>query len=134
MKSILLLIFLSLTTPLFAHEGHDHDGPARVRAPKGGQIKSLEDIHVEVVSLQTDLKIYIYDKKLKALPVESYSVKAKAIFPRTKKEEEISLKTEGTFLQATFDAKGTHRYTLVLTVRDPQHGHNDKLNYTIESH
>lgn len=129
---ILVLFTLTFSTEILAHEGHDHDGPAAVQAPKGGVIKSLEEVHVEVVAKGKDVKIYLYDETLKPADVANYKVTATAELPRNKKSEAISLKAQGKYFEATYDAKGAHRYTLVLTITDPKHKHEDKLNFTIE--
>lgn len=127
---VLPVVFVGLMS--FAHEGHDHDAPRTGQAPKGGVIKSLEETSVEVVSKGKDLKIYFYDKELKPRDVETYTVSAKAELPRTKKIENITLKPMGTFFEASFDAKGAHRYTLLLAVKDPKAANEDMLKFTIE--
>lgn len=126
----LLAISLTFTTLGQAHEGHDE--PASVQAPKGGVIKGIEDAYIEVVVKGKDVKIYMYDKNLKPADVSGFKVSAVAELPRGKKAEPVTLKAQGTSFEASFDSKGAHRYTLVLTVADPKHGHDDKLNFTIE--
>lgn len=130
MKTLLTIILL--VSPTFAHEGHDHDAPTALQAPKGGTIKSLEQTNVEVTFRGKNLKIYLYDKDLKPQNVKGYQLTAKAEHPRNKKTEDISLVAKETFYEAEYDGKGIHRYTLLLTVVDPKTGHNDKLSYTIE--
>ncbi len=115
-----------------AHEGHDHDAPQMITAPKGGLIKSLEETHVEVVSKGMDLQIYLYDLKMKPKSAAGFVVSAKAEMPRTKKQEQIKLSPKETFFEGTFDGKGIHRYTLLISIKDPQTGHDDKLKFTIE--
>lgn len=130
--ALLTLALVFTASQGFAHEGHDHDAPKAITAPKGGVIKSLEETNVEVVSKGNDLKVYLYDKELKPQDVGPFTVSAKAEMPRTKKTEDIVLKPMGNFFEATFDAKGIHRYTLLLSVKDPKTGHDDKLKFTIE--
>lgn len=129
------LILCLVAHQVFAHEGHDHDAPTSVKALKGGIVKSLEETNVEVVSKGDSIRIYLFDKKAsepKPLDVRPFTLTAKAEMPRTKKTEEIILKPMGNFFEATFDAKGIHRYTLLLSVNDPKTGHDDKLKFTIE--
>ncbi len=128
------VLIIAMASFVFAHEGHDHDTPAKVRAPKGGIIKSVENVHIEVVSRGKNIKVYIYDHDMKPQNIETFRVSAKVQFPRSKKEEELVLANKKNFFEADFDAKGAHRYTLVLTVMDPKEGHNDVLNYTVEPH
>lgn len=134
MKSIFaktVIAFSLILTPFaFAHEGHDE--PATVQAPKGGVIKGIEDAYIEVVVKGKDVKIYFYDKNLKPQEVSAFKVSATAELPRSKKAEPVTLNAQGNFFEAVFDAKSAHRYTLVLKVVDPKHGHDDKLTYTIE--
>lgn len=134
-KSIIVTILLSLTTlslPSFAHEGHDHDAPAMVEAPKGGQIKGLEACYVEVVSKAKSLKIYVYDKDLKPVDAKLYKITAQAELPRSKKTDKVDLKSVENYLEASYDAKSAHRYTLTLEVNDPAEKHGDKIKFTIE--
>jgi hypothetical protein len=114
-----------------AHEGHDHDAPTTIVAPKGGSIKSLEEHYVEVTSKKNDLKIYFYAKDLKPVPVTLFKVKASAFNPKTKKTDEIKLVAKEKYLETTFEAKGTHRYDFILEVTPIEH--TDKLTFTIET-
>ncbi len=127
-----LLLFALTTTPTLAHEGHDHDAPALVQAPKGGQIKSLEKSHVEVINKGKELSIYIYDRNLKPRDATALGIKATAELPRSKKREALALQTKDNFLTGSYDAKGSHRYTLHLSINDPETGHSDSLSFTIE--
>lgn len=127
-----MALLLSLSFGAYAHEGHDHDSPKNVQAPKGGVIKSLEETMVEVVSKGKDVKIYLYDKDLKPQEVAAYKVTAQAELPKAKKKEEVVLTAKGNYFESSFDAKGAHRYTLILTVVDPKTGHDDSLKFTIE--
>lgn len=132
----LITLALSFTAlQSFAHEGHDHDAPKSVKANKGGVVRSLEETNVEVVSKGNKIEIYLFNKnesESKPLDVAPFTLTAKAEMPRTKKTEDIALKPMGNFFEATFDAKGAHRYTLLLSVKDPKTGHDDKLKFTIE--
>ncbi len=134
MKQIILALGLTLTmsTVAIAHEGHDHDSPKMIQAPKGGVIKSLEETSVEVVSKGKDIKIYLYDKGMKPQNVSEFKVSAQAELPRAKKIEEVKLTVKDTHFEGSYDAKGLHRYTLIVAITDPKTGHPDKLNFTIE--
>ncbi|MDX9730990.1 MAG: hypothetical protein RBT63_04405, partial [Bdellovibrionales bacterium] len=53
--STITALFLAMLSPLapstaLSHEGHDHDAPGLVQAPRGGDIRSLEELHVEVLT------------------------------------------------------------------------------------
>jgi hypothetical protein len=126
----LLIMFMSLNS--HAHGGEDHDAPIKQKAPKGGIIKSLENTLVEVVSRGQDVKIYLYDKALKPKSVEGFLTSAVAEIPRTKKQEQMTLTPKDNFYEIIYDAKNLHRYTLILSIKDPSTGHDDKLKFTIE--
>lgn len=127
-----LPLFLFSIAIAFGHEGHDHDTPRMIQAPKGGVIKSLEETHVEVVSKGKDVRIYFYDKELKPRPAAEFKVSAVAELPRTKKTEVVKLTAKENFFEGSYDAKGIHRYTLIVTIVDPKTGHPDQLSFTIE--
>lgn len=127
---IVLAVSIVATSFAMAHEGHDE--PVSVQAPKGGVIKGIENAYIEVVVKGKDVKIYFYDKEMKPQDVSAFKVSAAAELPRTKKTEPVTLKAQGNSFEAVFDAKGAHRYSLVLTVVDPKHGHDDKLTFTVE--
>lgn len=135
MKKMTVTLFAILalhSTTLFAHEGHNHDGPVSVQAPKGGVIKAIDENYIEVVVKKQNLKIYFYDKELKPAEVAPFKVKAIAEMPRTKKRDEITLVAQAHSFEAQYDAKNIHRYTLLLEVKHPGEDHVDKIKFTIE--
>lgn len=115
-----------------AHEGHDHDAPTTLKAPKGGIVKSLDEARVEVVSKGKTIKVYLYNKEMKPAKSSEFNVVAKAELPRTKKIEDIILVPNEHFFEGTYDARGLHRYTLKLAVTDSKTSRTDHLTYTIE--
>lgn len=117
----------------YAHEGHDH-GPSTLQAPKGGVLRSLEEVHLELKTDGKKLSLYAYEldeksQKLVAADVKKFPVKATATLPR-KKPEAVDLSPKGDHWEASFDAKGAHRYTLEVAIK--QAGHDDKVKYTVE--
>ncbi len=115
-----------------SHEGHNHDAPTTIKAPKGGMIKSLDESRIEVLSKGSNLKIYLYDKDMKPAVSADFKMTAKAVMPRTKKTEEIKLEAKDGFYEGVYDAKGVHRYTLKLEVTHLKVGHTDDLTFNIE--
>lgn len=133
MKKVFFAFVVSLvSSSAFAHEGHNHDAPTLIQAPKGGIIKALDESRVEVVSKGKGIKIYVYDKNLKPMDVAGFQILASAELPRVKKTEEVKLEAKGTYLEGEFDAKNAHRYTLKLSATDPQTKRTEKLTFTIE--
>lgn len=126
------IVSLFITSFAAAHEGHDHDAPAAVKAPKGGIIKSVEESHIEVVSKGKDIKIYFYDHDMKLQDPTAYKASATAELPRKKGKEVLKLEVKDGALESTYDAKGSHRYTLTIELTDPKGGHKDSIKYTIE--
>lgn len=127
-----LMVGMVVPSSAFAHEGHSHDAPARRQAPKGGIIKSLEQVWVEVVPKGAQLKIYLYDKEMKPRATEGFKIQAQAELPRKKGKHDLQLSDTGLGYDTEFEAKGSHRYTLILKIRDPKEKHEDTLNFTIE--
>lgn len=136
MKHLFKIILAFATTftglNLMAHEGHDHDAPVSVQAPKGGIIRKLETHFVEVVAKGKDIKIYLYSQDLKTVEPKGFKVFVKAQLPKKKNQESLSLKTENGVMFASFDAKGAHRYTLLLTISEPNDTHQNTLKFNIE--
>jgi uncharacterized protein YxeA len=135
-KVLVLLVTISafIGIQVMAHEGHNHDSPKGLVAPKGGAIKSLEETNIEVLSKGNDLKIYLYDAESKEKSTAGFVITATAELPRNRKKQEVILTAKENSFEATYDAKGSHRYTLHLSVKDPKTGHNDKLQFIIEPH
>lgn len=133
-KHIAQIFLVILTAPgfLLAHEGHDHDAPSGLQPKRGGIIKALDDNSVEVVSQGQDLEIFLFDKDENPAEVSKYAVTASAQMPRTKTKLPVALTAEQNSFKATFDGKGTHRYTLILEIKAPGQDFTNKVNFTIE--
>ena len=122
-----------ITSSANAHDGDHDDAPGMVQAPKGGEIKSMEEAYIEVLSRKGEVSIYFYQKDLKPVTdLKRFTVSAEAQLPRSKVMTPLVLKESGTHLTTSFDAKSAHRYTLVLKVKDSKFDHGDRLNFTIE--
>jgi hypothetical protein len=138
MKKIIYLatlaISLLVSTPILAHEGHDHDGPSSFQPKNGGVVKSTEEVNVEVVTKDQNLEIYFYDNAGNPFDLTKLQFKAEAQLPKSKKKTAIALEQKATFQEAKFDAKGAHRYTLILhlTLKEENAVHKDTLKFTIE--
>lgn len=127
-KLISFLVTMVMSLSLHAHEGHDH-GPSMIAPPKGGVIRSLETIHLELLPQGKTVKIFVYDKKMEPVEAKKYPVSAMATRPR-KQAEAVELKTKKSHWEFEYDAKGSHRYTLQLSIE--QGGHKDKVQWNIE--
>lgn len=126
---LIVQLFLSAT---FAHEGHEHEAPKTLKPQKGGVIKSTGAFHFEVVAKGNDLSIFVLDEEMKAANPENFDLSATGELPRTKKVEPIQLAFKENAFVGSYDAKGSHRYTLTLQVKDKLHKKDTKLQYNIE--
>jgi hypothetical protein len=131
-KIILALAITITGLKLMAHEGHDHDAPTSVQAPKGGIIRKLETHFIEVVAKDKDIKIYLYSQDRIAVEPKGFKIFLKTQLPKKKTQESLSLKTENGVMSASFDAKGAHRYTLLVTIAEPNLSHQNTLKFNIE--
>lgn len=127
-KSLIITSLLFVVQSLYAHEGHDH-GPSQVQAPKGGIVRSLETVHLELLSKGKNLNVYVYDMNFKPEDVTKFPVSATVALPR-KKAQALTFSPKGDHWEAEFDAKGAHRYTLEMKIK--QDGHEDKVKFTVE--
>lgn len=133
MKLTIITCLLIATSAAFSHEGHDHEAPQMVSAPNGGIVKSLEKTFVEAVSRGQQVSIYLYDKEMKPKDVSNFELSATAQFPKNKiKEKPVVFVKKDFHFDATFDAQGSHRYTLKIQIKDPATGHNDRMSFVIE--
>ncbi|MBL7543040.1 MAG: hypothetical protein JNL11_04450 [Bdellovibrionaceae bacterium] len=131
------LYFIVLSTTLWAHDGHDHDGPSSFQPKKGGVVKSTEDINIETITQKDRVNIYLFDNDGKKKTQDSFEINAQIQLPKQNKKETVKLKTileEGKFCHFELEGhpKKVHRYTLHLTVKDKKENHTDKLSFTIE--
>lgn len=128
MSKFILSFFIAISSIGFAHEGHDH-GPGSIEAPKGGVIRNLETVVLELLAKGSEIKIYTYDKELKPQKVSQFPASATITKPK-KKPEAVTLQDQGEYWLVKYDAKGEHRYTLTLDIK--QGGHQDKMKWVIE--
>ncbi len=138
------LLSIALFTALFAattlaHEGHDHDGPSSFQPLKGGVVKSTESINLEVVNKDTKLEIYVFDNDGKVKETGTFDLKASMKLPKNKKIEKLTLEpvtdtktSKFSHYEINSKPKNTHRYTLILDVKDAKENHGDKIEFTIE--
>lgn len=133
------IVSILIAATALAHDGHDHDGPSSFQPLKGGIVKSNESMNIEMVNKDTKLEIYVYDIEGKAKDTAAYTLSAGMKLPKSKKVEKLKLdnitdSATGKFshYEVNSKPKGTHRYTLVLDVRDVKESHGDRIEFTIE--
>lgn len=127
MSKTILIIALLISSIAIGHEG-EH-GPSTVAAPKGGVVRTLEAVHLELVAKGSEVKIYPYELDLKPADVSKFPVSATVALPK-QKPEAAKLVAQGDHWLVQHDTKGTHRYTLELKIK--QGGHDDKVKWVVE--
>ncbi len=132
MKLLFVLSGMFLATMGFAHEGHNHDAPTTIKPMKGGVVKALDEAKIEVVSKGKNVKIFVFDKEMKPASSARFTIVAKTLLPRAKKEEDLALVAKDSFFEAEYDAKGSHRYTLKLSITDANTKRTDQMTFNIE--
>ena len=137
MYNIIIVICLFLLPGYAnAHEDHAH-GPANVPLQKGGILRSLETVHLELVYKNKMVKIYPFNVQvdpkmpghLSSMRTNQFPVSATVELPK-RKAIPLSLKDEGDHWTAQFDPQNAHRFTVFLFIK--QGGHDDKVKWTIE--
>lgn len=134
--TVAVSIFSVLSLTAGAHEGHDH-GPGKVPLQKGGVMRSLETVNLELVYSNNSIQIYPFETKqdpknpgkLKSAELAKFPVTATIELPKSKPQK-LELKQSGDHWEAFVDSKGAHRFTVLLAIT--QGGHNDKVKWTIE--
>ena len=135
-KLFLTAILCFCVDPTFAHEGHDH-GLANVPLQKGGVMRALETVNVELVYQNKSISIYPFGTKPDAkepsrlTPADpaAYPVTVNVVRPRGKKQK-LELKVEKDRWFAAFDPGQDHRFTVIMDIK--QGGHQDVLKWTVE--
>lgn len=133
-KWILSLSFL-VSSLVWAHGGHDHESAATSRSLKGGQVQRLEVVHVEVVPRGDTIKIYLLElqsEKPQSMNFAEFAISAKAELPRGKGATDLKLEAKDGYFETKFDAKGSHRFNLILSLVHKPTKHSDKLTFVIE--
>ncbi|KYG61400.1 hypothetical protein AZI86_16940 [Bdellovibrio bacteriovorus] len=131
-----IISFIMLAGSLtFAHGDHEHESAASSRPMKGGIVQRIEEAHVEIVAKGKNIKIYLLDlksEKPQSLKFEDFTLAAKAELPRGKGTSNLTLEPKDGYLEANFDAKGAHRYNLILSLVHKPTKHSDTLTFVIE--
>ncbi|MGE3684058.1 MAG: hypothetical protein AB7G93_20245 [Bdellovibrionales bacterium] len=136
MGKTVLSLFLVLSFSARAHEGHDY-GSGSVPLQKGGVMRSLETVHLELVYKDKSIWIYPFEVKsdpknpgkLKPAEPGKFPVSATVELPKAKPQL-VELKPAGDHWIASLDPKGAHRFTVILKIT--QGGHDDQVKWTVE--
>lgn len=127
-KILFFILTIGFATNAFGHGNHES---ATVKPQKGGVVKSLETVHLELVQIQKELRLYIFSTDLKLQDPDKYNISANVVLPRGKGKKDIIFKKQKKHLITSFDAKNLHRYDLIIFIT--QGGHKDRVVFTIET-
>lgn len=131
MKTLITIIFATLIPfSTLAHEGHNMT-PGSINAPHGGQIKGTKDLYIELVSNTAGFKIYPFDHDLKSVPLKDVQFEIFGKLPKQNKADKLIFKTFESYLEAQYDAKGSHRY--IVDIKIAYKGKNEKVSFNVES-
>ena len=135
MKKWILSLGLLIASTSWSHGDHEHESPAASRPLKGGLVQRIEEAHVEVIAKGSNIQIYLLDlksEKPQSLNIGDFTLSAKAELPRGKGSSPLTLETKNGYYEATYDAKGAHRYNLILSLVHKPTKHSDTLTFVIE--
>jgi hypothetical protein len=126
---LIFIAMVGLSLSLFAHEGHNKI-PGNIQAPHGGKIKGTDNLYIELVQAESNLKFYVFDHDLKAIPMNEVELSGDLKLPKKQNTQKIEfVKTESAF-STNIDAKGSHRYSVDLAFKFK--GKKEKLSFTVE--
>lgn len=120
---LFLIIGIFTGRVLEAHEGHSHGS---LSAPHGGAVYDGKRAGLELIQEGKKIKLYPVDGNWKLIPIANVEASAQIEFPK-KKAEAISLIREKDHFSVEVDAKGAHRYQLVVTLSLGAHKENLKI-------
>lgn len=125
------LLLITLFVPLFAlaHEGHDK-APGAVNAPHGGLIQGTNQMYLELVMQKDGIKLFPFTHDLKPIALNEIKVEGNILFPKKTKGTAVKFIQSEDSLLANIDAKGSHRYTLDLTIS--YQGKKEKTKFNVE--
>lgn len=127
-----LVLLVSAPLSQLAIAGDDHNHEAAVEpAPHGGTLRDAGDFKAEAVLNGDNIKIYVYDKKLKAVKVAKDEMTGEVQFPK-EKAKPVTFKKNGEFFEAT--VKGiskVHRYDMHVVLEEG--GKKTKIDFGIDN-
>ena len=124
---ISVLTAFLVSSPVFAHEGHGHEGMPE--APHGGVIKEGKTLNLELTAQGAEIAIYPLSKDGKALKASDVVLTASAQAPK-KSKSMVSLKLEGDHFKGTVKDAGSYRYELQTEVT--YKGKKESIKFQVE--
>lgn len=129
------LLFIAVTAQHSgAHEGHDV--PGSVQAQHGGAVKATKSLYLELSQEENTLKIYPMTHDFKSIPLKEVQIEATVQLPKAKVKNQLKLVEQSgddaaqSHFRGSFDAKGAHRYTLVVKSR--YQGKSESVTFQVE--
>ena len=138
MKEVLVAAILAFTlgagVQSWAHEGHN--APGSVQAQHGGTVKATKSFYIELVQEGNTLKLYPMGHDFKPVPLKEVQIEATAQLPKAKAKTSVKFSEHAvddatqSHYMGSFDAKGAHRYTLVVTAQ--YRGKKEAVTFQVE--
>ncbi|MBI4817437.1 MAG: hypothetical protein HY791_14340 [Deltaproteobacteria bacterium] len=110
-------VSLLLITALVARTGwaDEHGKEHAHKAPHGGIVQTVGKYHVELVSKDAELNVYLLDANEKTLPIEGREAKVVLQVPKREKQN-LVLTPAGEFLRAAADLKDADAFVAVVSI------------------
>ncbi len=116
-----------------AHAELNTHAESKLKAPNGGEIKQTRDGFIEVVNSPSSIKIYLYDKNLKAeKKLKDFAIIAEVQRATSKEHENLDLKPVPGGFAANFDSTETPKYYLDIGVANRRSGSADRMSFDID--
>lgn len=119
-------LWLGLSAPVLAHGDHHHD------APHGGQVRTVQQYHVELVPKPGQLLVYLLDDRLKTLPVQGR--KGEVTLQRDGKTQTFALQPGKEAFSAPVDLSKASRYVAVVSLTIDGKLHRVRFAYPAPHH
>ena len=109
-----------------------HAKTENVKAPRGGEIKPINDGFIEVVNGRDSIKIYLYDKNMKAeKKLNDFSIIAEVQRSTSKDHEGLELKPAKDGFTARFEPGAEAKYYLDIGIANRKSGSADRISFDL---
>lgn len=128
MKNLLLVLALSLTFSVSAHEGHNNS-PGSFKSLHGGTVQNGKELNLEVIINGKELTVFPTSHEGKDVPAKEVKLTAQAK-PKKGKAYEVKFIPSNNGHSATVDLQGANRLPIEISVTSK--GKTDKFTVQVE--
>lgn len=129
-NQLVFTLAVMIASPILAHEGHA-DAPGSVVPPHGGKIQATSELYLEFVKSGDVVKIFPMSHDLKPVPTSEITLSIQLELPRQKVKQPVSPETQSDSWSAKIDAKGAHRFTLIVASK--RKNKSETVKFTAEN-